>query len=826
MSLSSKHSDEDDSLQMDLLLNYELCEEIGRGGSAIVYSAKCKRGRLRNRVVALKKINIPANPKAVIPIAHLKSSTKLHQSLFHPSVVSLLSVFSTHYAQFHVLEHCPHGTLMSRVKRPPLHRLSEPELRGVLKGLVDGLLYLRKELVIHRDIKPSNILISTDWRVKIADFGLAVRVESESSTVVDSCGTPHYKSPQLVAEQPYGFETDLWSLGALIVTCLTGVHPFYAASVAKMNSKITRAEYALPSSLSYEVRDLVAGLLQIDRNKRTPLHHILSHPFFSSSLPFIPLHFNIPHLTLTQATPSQSNIRQAVPPALMPSNPRYPQHLSKVATPPTFTSDPKDFGLPTRTSSVRKPIQSRRNFLSDTWQPRQTPLITLPYRRIVSVPTSASDSTSKSSFLALKREDIKARRTTPNSNNPESVCLASQSAKSSSLVPDVGFRTPALTTDSDSDPPSAAPGSGSGSDSDSELESRSRSRSRSALRLGSRLLLLEPKAQERRKLNPLLTLDMAKQAVMDLENLSELAAELSSMKATKLLVPPSPSSLSSSVGASSLVVPIKQASEDLRNSDDAKSAFEAGFTSTRSLKSYQDEPGQSFKRVSSSRPAEIRDNAASSSSRAQPSSSLPGRFPPQMQDARSPVQLASDRVPGGLCKLFPALPARPSLEISGKPIRLNTEYLVCQTQKVLKGQVTVLPSKSLLVDLREGERRKGRKGDEVLVVSPDGETIKVYSAPHLSTPCCLAEPSAEYTFDLLPREYWNRYSDAGKVVSQLKQRIPRTLRSSYRRLSASTTLRCHRRPPDVRDIEVQLLSDRPIPAFWYGCTCDTDRREN
>lgn len=53
------------------------------------------------------------------------------------------------------------------------------------------------------------------------------------------------------------------------------------------------------------------------------------------------------------------------------------------------------------------------------------------------------------------------------------------------------------------------------------------------------------------------------------------------------------------------------------------------------------------------------------------------------------------------------------------------------------------------------------------------EQVYVYSAPHLSTPCCLAEPSAEYTYDDLPREYWGRYADAVKAVYQVKQRVPK-----------------------------------------------------
>lgn len=110
--------------------------------------------------------------------------------------------------------------------------------------------------------------------------------------------------------------------------------------------------------------------------------------------------------------------------------------------------------------------------------------------------------------------------------------------------------------------------------------------------------------------------------------------------------------------------------------------------------------------------------------------------------------------------------------LAGVP-RLNTAYLTPHTHKIGSGNVTVLPSLSLLVDLREGERRKGRKGHEVLVISSNGEDIKVYGAPHLSTPCCLVEPVAQHDVNDLPASYRKQYETAAKVVSGLKERIPK-----------------------------------------------------
>ncbi|KAL1754155.1 hypothetical protein FB107DRAFT_216357 [Schizophyllum commune] len=108
-----------------------------------------------------------------------------------------------------------------------------------------------------------------------------------------------------------------------------------------------------------------------------------------------------------------------------------------------------------------------------------------------------------------------------------------------------------------------------------------------------------------------------------------------------------------------------------------------------------------------------------------------------------------------------------------RPTPFSTHLMAPKSHKALHGQVTVLPSRSLLIDFREAERRRGAKGTVVLVVSADGRRIKVYSAPHLSAPCCLTEPLAEYALEALSSMYWKSYNDAAALVDKIKQRTPR-----------------------------------------------------
>ncbi|KAK0225505.1 hypothetical protein IW262DRAFT_691858 [Armillaria fumosa] len=111
--------------------------------------------------------------------------------------------------------------------------------------------------------------------------------------------------------------------------------------------------------------------------------------------------------------------------------------------------------------------------------------------------------------------------------------------------------------------------------------------------------------------------------------------------------------------------------------------------------------------------------------------------------------------------------------VTTRPIAFAASVLKQRSHKTVHGQVFILPSRSLLVDFREGERRRGNAGDEVFIISPEGAQIKVFSGPHLSTPCCLAEPVTEFSIDQLPNKYWKQYNNAGQLIDRIKQRSPK-----------------------------------------------------
>ncbi|KAH9950661.1 kinase-like domain-containing protein [Amylocystis lapponica] len=613
----------------DALYNYEVHEEMGQGATAIVYRATCKRGRLRNRQVALKKIFPPTTGEGEAGCAHLTSSASLHQALHHPSIVSLLSTFSTSTDHYQVLELCSRGTLSDFLHSRTPSTLSEDELRGIVKTMVDALMCLRKERIIHRDIKASNILLTDDFRIKLSDFGLATQLPTLSSTTSTFCGSPSNVAPEIISHLPYGFAVDLWSLGCLMVTCLSGIPAFEAPSVSEIFNKISYAKYSQPENISAEARSLISGLLQVDPDARLSLHQVLSHPFLSPTFRIQPL--SIPS-TLSFQPPGRTQTENAF--QNFPKPKRYPQSLSKMPS-EQHPSERAAENTQEEFTHSRKPMADianldLRNVLSNEF-PRALRLPAASWtRRVVSAPQSGRTSTTD--HLKPYGSAFTAR-------------ILSVPA------------TPALTVDSGSLP-----------------STRSITTVVESYDLGLNKRCRSPIAYP-------------------------LIGVLGRRDVDGPLPKNSRSALPSVVKEHSL--------KSLSIPEDTKHTAVALPSGHSSLRLH--------------------------------------RFPPVSAVSAS----------------------------SNCPTIFTSSYLNPQTHKVSQGQLVVLPSQSILVDFREGERRKGRKGDKVIVVSPNGMMISIYSAPHLSTPCCLAEPDATYSVGDLPGTYCKSYNDAARLVNQLKQRVPK-----------------------------------------------------
>jgi serine/threonine protein kinase len=234
--------------------DYELVEEIGRGGQGIVYRARQKS---LNRIVALKVIGL-AHWATEAHVKRFRLEAEAAASLNHPCIVPIYEVGERDGACYFSMGLVEGGQLDAVAKREPIPLRHAAELIAKLARTVS---YAHEHGILHRDIKPGNILLDAKGEPHLTDFGLARLVETESTVTrtLEVLGTPSYMAP----EQAVGSNatvtsaTDIYGLGAVLYQLLTGHPPFAGGTTYDTVRLVLNVEPRQPRLLNPKIdRDL------------------------------------------------------------------------------------------------------------------------------------------------------------------------------------------------------------------------------------------------------------------------------------------------------------------------------------------------------------------------------------------------------------------------------------------------------------------------------------------------------------------------------------------------------------------------------------------
>uniref|UniRef100_G3WLS5 Ribosomal protein S6 kinase n=1 Tax=Sarcophilus harrisii TaxID=9305 RepID=G3WLS5_SARHA len=209
-----------------------------------------------------------------------KEITALKLCEGHPNIVKLYEVYHDQLHTFLVMELLNGGELFERIKKKK--HFSETEASYIMRKLVSAVSHMHDVGVVHRDLKPENLLFTDEndnLEIKVIDFGFARLKPPDNQPLKTPCFTLHYAAPELLNHNGYDESCDLWSLGVILYTMLSGQVPFQShdksltcTSAVEIMKKIKKGDFSFEGeswkNVSQEAKDLIQGLLTVDPNKR------------------------------------------------------------------------------------------------------------------------------------------------------------------------------------------------------------------------------------------------------------------------------------------------------------------------------------------------------------------------------------------------------------------------------------------------------------------------------------------------------------------------------------------------------------------------------
>jgi len=231
---------------------YEIVAELGRGAMGVVYKA---RDPQIDRLVALKTVSMlgeEGEAEAEFRQRFLNEAQAAGR-LHHPGIVTVFDAGESPDGQgpYIVLEYVAGETLnrvLARQKKLPLARALQ-----LAEEIAEALAYAHEQGVVHRDIKPANILITEDGHAKIADFGIAQLNLAHFTLPGKVMGTPAYMAPEQLTGENADGRSDLFSLGVILYTMVTGHSPFQGDSATTVCFKVVNRDPVAPSAFDLEL---------------------------------------------------------------------------------------------------------------------------------------------------------------------------------------------------------------------------------------------------------------------------------------------------------------------------------------------------------------------------------------------------------------------------------------------------------------------------------------------------------------------------------------------------------------------------------------------
>ena len=263
-------------------LDFDFERKLGDGAFGQVWRV---RHKLTSNLYALKQV---PKDKVSNMLPQFRREVYIMYEINHPHIIKLYNHFEDDKF-FYLIMELADGNLYRKLYREKqfLERIAAQYFREVL--LAVEYLHSHVPAIIHRDIKPENILLDSEGRIKLTDFGWSNYYSADSQTPrFTTCGTLEYLPPEMVDEKGHDTSADVWCLGILLYEMLVGSTPFKSNLKEQMLVNITAGKPRFPLTMPSLAKDLIAKMLEKEPSRRPTAEKIKEHQWILEHTPLRP----------------------------------------------------------------------------------------------------------------------------------------------------------------------------------------------------------------------------------------------------------------------------------------------------------------------------------------------------------------------------------------------------------------------------------------------------------------------------------------------------------------------------------------------------------
>jgi NIMA (never in mitosis gene a)-related kinase len=264
--------------------DFEMIKDLGKGAFGSVHLVRRKAD---GNIYAMKRVKISQlNPKEQ---ENALNEVRILASITHPNIIGYKEAFFEEDTKTLdiVMEYADDGDLENKIQKHIKNKtnFSENEIWSYLIQMIQGLKALHDNRIMHRDLKSANVFLLKNGTLKLGDLNVSKVVKM--GLVYTQTGTPYYASPEVWADKPYDYKSDIWSSGCVIYELCSLRPPFKGTNLEQLYKNVSKGVYdPIPSIYKEDLRKVISLMLQTNPLNRPNCDTLLSNPLILKRMEF------------------------------------------------------------------------------------------------------------------------------------------------------------------------------------------------------------------------------------------------------------------------------------------------------------------------------------------------------------------------------------------------------------------------------------------------------------------------------------------------------------------------------------------------------------